>query len=1580
MNADLNQGIVRILKPDGSSGGATVGTGFVVTNEGLIATCAHVVEFAGIRPGGTVHLAFHASREEREATVEPEWWRDPKAGDVAILRLKGTLSEGVRPLPLGSSEHSSGHPFQSRGYRKAEIFREGLGAKGEIQDITTDSNGQPSLQLWTDQIDDGMSGAPLWDLKARRVVGMVSWFNETERHVDAWLAGATPTETLRKICPLLELSDVCPYRGLAAFTEEDAEFFFGRQRVVDSLLGRLGREPRFLALLGPSGSGKSSIVRAGLIPQLRRSAVPGSDQWGILVTRPADDPVAQLVGQGLAGAEEGLPQAVEAWLDRHREQTQLVLVIDQFEELLSICSEPARGKFIAQLTELLEAPLSITVVLVMRDDFYSHLGRTAPALLAWVERGGLANVSSTLEKAELVELVQEPAHAVGLEFEPGLVQRIVGDAIEAAPAPDGERSIGRSTVLPLLEFALTQLWKEGREGGQLTLEAYNKIQGVTGGLTRAADDAYVSISKELQPLARRVLTDLVHPGDESQGLPDSRRRVPCDELWRDESERDKVCRVVEILADARLLVTARNETSGQETVEIIHDVLLGWRRLQTWLNEDRRFLAWREKIDEQARAWRGDAASDRSSKRDPGKLLRGRDLVDAEYWWQQSEAVRNAGAGRRTGTIAFAQRFARIGNLLALRAVNPAPSRASTERSIVVLRPLEREFIQSSQRLHQWERTRSQMVVSLGLSLLVIVLLLILRSYTLNQVNFARQLVSYAGSTRDQQADGLPLSVLLAIEAARRFDPLRIPWLEYDAPRSPLLEAEQAVRRGLSLLPYPIAHFEHARPGPQQSPEVHDVAFSRSGRLLATAGQDGMVRIWSLAIDRTSKVLRGPALAIGRHQSDGVVTVAFSPDDRYLASGGADGKVHLWSLERVASLQASPTEPMELPEVNVPPEMQPTDGISDVAFCPTEVLPTDACYLAIASLDGKARLWKVTTRDGNVMAQTKAPLRASASKEGSAVQVAFSPKGDHLATASGDGIIGLWDVPSGSKRWLRRGHRGAVTAVCFDPQERLLATASADWTARLWRLSTGQPIGRPYPHSGTVEDIAFSPKPGYLATACSDGAAYLWRLDSPEGGQEEVHRMRHQRAVHMVAFNADGRYLVTAGEDGTARLWETDTGDEVWRMTHGAGVHRVAIRDDWPLDGAHSHEPHVSSDWLRVATASWDGSAGVWERPHGSEVARVPFLGDRNASAISPTGAYLASVADGDGNAFVWSTDAVRKVRPWPAGSRVRSVAYSQDGNDLATVGDQQVCVWEMAPRKRAWTTAVDRPQHAVVFSPDGAYLAIASEESPPAGNQAGSSVSLWDWRHDRKVPLDSDASGVTMLRFSRKGSYLAAAASADAADATVAVWKVASGRRLAWKIPHEGVHTIAFGPREEYLATASSDQACVWDLKRRQQVVCVSHQDGQVEDVAFSPDGRYLATAGDDKTARITEIAGGWKIAELPHPDAVWAVVFDPSGAYVATASKGGIARVWDVARRWEVARVTHPKVMGVAFAGGGGAGSDPGRYLVTLGGGSGRIWNWRAQDLIDAACAHLLRGLSDGEREQYLLGEQAHTCSDRP
>ena len=601
--------IARVLK-----GNSAVGAAFLVADR-LMVTCAHVIRSAGKKSGEMVTLRL-ADGSIVNVQIVGKYWREAEAEDVAFLQLEQPLRD-TEPLRLGSSMGIRGHGFSTFGFPKPS---QELAGRGEIVGEAV-VNKLKLLQLDSRQVTPGFSGAPVFDDVTKRVVGMVVAITPPDEYQrQGTTAFAIPSETLREICEELQSLDICPFKSLDVFNEEDAEFFFGRERVVEKLLESLSREARFLALLGPSGSGKSSVIRAGLIPALKMGKLPGSQEWGFVIVQPEDQPFEQLEIMGMKVPQNGLIASVEDWLREHQGTSRLVLVIDQFEEILVSTPAEIRQKFISELSDLLDSPLAMTVVITMRDDFYSRLLRDATALGNWIEHG-LVNVPLTITEDELEAIVKRPAQVAGLIFEEGLAETIVADVL----ARD-EGDAARTTVLPLLEFALTQLW-ELRRDNLLTHDAYRSMDGVAGGLAKWANTVYDGLDKNERSIARIILELLVHPADEVQGTPDIRQARPILEIIRENEILTQT--TINKLVKARLLTTKRDPRTGDDILEIIHDALLvEWSSLRSWLDEDRPSLQMQQQLNEAADEWKAHG-------HDKSYLFRGRRLAEVQKWLDQ---------------------------------------------------------------------------------------------------------------------------------------------------------------------------------------------------------------------------------------------------------------------------------------------------------------------------------------------------------------------------------------------------------------------------------------------------------------------------------------------------------------------------------------------------------------------------------------------------------------------------------------------------------------------------------------------------------------------------------------------------------------------------------------------------------------------------------------------------------------------------------------------------------------------------------------------------------------------------------
>lgn len=1154
-------------------------------------------------------------------------------------------------------------------------------------------------------------------------------------------------------------SAVCPYRGLLSFTEADAGLFFGREELIEELTERLRNNPKLLAVIGSSGSGKSSVVRAGLIPHL--NATPGFRNAQVLYFRPGHTPLDELgkvVARAVTSDLNADPADVMQRISSLSKVSRVVMLADQFEEAFALSPNLERVRFIECLSDILETNHNVTLLLTLRADFYDQLLRSQ---LGQRVKYGQVTVLP-LSTKELHVAITKPAESVGLELDPGLAERILEDCMDV------------EQPLPLLEFALTQLW-ERREEKFLTHKAYTGIGRVAGALSSWATDAYDSLGSDCE-VVRRLFTSLVHFG--KNGAPDTRRRVSFTDLSSVSTDTISLHRIVMYLASRRLLVTDRDISTEDSYVEIVHDALLSeWELLRSWIREDHPFLSWRQRLDEHAQEWL-------QKQRDLGTLLRGQSLLEA---LQRLDSRR------------------------------------------VDLSALQVEYIQQSLEQRDQEQARFEQLsndAARG------------REETLQQrqISVARDLASQAESMRTRHPELVERGVLLALESIKRFR---------------TVEADQALRRWLNLLPRRISRVQH-------DDEVRCVAFSPNGRFLATGGNDCTVIV--------SEVQTGRELARILHKGE-VTSVQFSPDSSIVASASNDCTVYLVRLktgERICEIGH---------------EFQ----VYSVEFSP------DGSMVATASMDKTAGIWQV--KDGQKL--------HSLDHDDQVGRATWSPDGKRVGTGSWDSSCRIWDVATGRLLSCFK-HGDRVTALVFGPDGTIIVTGSLDRSARVWDIAHQRELGRML-HAGEVSDIALSSDGKLLASASWDCTVRIWEVESGI----ELTRLSHDGNVYTVVFSPNQQFVATAGLDNMARLFNPITGSEVARMTHESRVHAIEFSSDSKMlasaSADHSarvweagtgsatpmmiHEDGVydlrfSADGTLLATASMDSTGRVWEALSGRELLRFRHNAGVNVVEFSRDGRMLAT-ASMDCTLRIWDIPSGSAVFDAEHEFQIYAVDFSPDRRLVASASmDRTARIWDAATGREVIRLQHSDQVNCVKFSADGRLLVTASSDC---------AARVWEVSTGSEVARLVHGDAVKVAFFKSDGTSVLTAS----ADRTARLWTLKDCAEVARFLHEDAIYAISLSPDEGTLATASWDRSVrTWSLSDGNEMRRFMHE-RQVCAVCFDPKGEFVASASWDRTARIWELSSGREIARLEHDERILSVSFSPDGHYIATGSMDGTCRL---------------------------------------------------------------------------------------
>ena len=1116
---------------------------------------------------------------------------------------------------------------------------------------------------------------------------------------------------------------ICPYKGLAHFDVEDAPFFAGRERLVAELVARLTGAP-LTGIVGSSGSGKSSALRAGLLAALSAGVLPGSERWERALLRPGAHPM----------------QALEQATSGTKPHGRLVIAVDQFEEVFTTCrSTDERAAFVDALVACTRDPRRRALVLIaVRADFY---GRCA----AFPELARLLGANHVLvgpmRRDELRRAIELPARRVGLHVEADVADTLIADV-------DGEPG-----GLPLLSAALVELWQH-RDGRALRLVDYERAGGVHGAVARLAERAYERLDADQRRVARRILMRLAGDGEGDAVV---RRRVPLAELRAGAHERDDVGTVLAVLADDRLV------TVGDGDVEVAHEALLReWPRLRGWLEEDAQGRRLHRHLTHASRDWL-------SAGREPAELYRGARLASALDWMQahepefnelereflvdsQSQAdvetERQRKANRRLRAL-----LAGLAVLLALALV--AGAVAVSQRG----QAQDAALTADAQRLGAMALTRERLEDALVLARTGVALddsavtrsnllsVLMRQPQALGMLPEDGQRLFAAAVSPDERlaAVGGESGTVTIVELPSR-RPVGKPYelrdgivqdLRFSPDGRTLAVAGQAPNspsRGVVDLIDPRTQERRVRLVPPRYPGA--AAFLMANTRFLPNGRDVIVQqIPDLSdVDGAPSVMRrfdgetgaamGPALRVGRHTSIGMWGTG--DRSRLFVTSHADDETYMIDAERLELLQRWPA--------------------GDVAG----TVSSDGSTFALGSQEGEVRL--LDLRSGRVR-------RLEGSHDGSVVRMGFTRDGRTLVTSGADGMLIVWDVRDGEVRETLSGHaNGWIWGLDVSADGRTAYSAGEEGRSFVWDLAGDRRLDRLFaadrpfiPDDGDTlpRGLALSPDGRTLALGNSDGAVDL--IDAATL-QPRASLPALQGFVAALAFSPDGRVLAAAGQRGEVALFDARTlrargGLTGLRTTTQAlafspdgGLLAAAELGDRPatddpadytgggvrvwdvrqraLTGVRfqssSSSIAFSPDGALLAAASTTTPTQIRDTQSGRLVAQLstPDLG--RSVAFSRAGDLLAT-GHYDGTGQLWSTETWKPVgRPLEGhdGTRLLWIEFSPDGSTLATAGlDGTVGLWDVTTQTPIGTPLTIEPETfgAADLSPDGSRLFAVS-------------------------------------------------------------------------------------------------------------------------------------------------------------------------------------------------------------------------------------------------------------------------------
>ena len=1233
-----------------------------------------------------------------------------------------------------------------------------------------------------------------------------------------------------------------PFKGLQFFDEADAHLFFGRQKITQLLVNHLSTQNRngtktnnrFWAIVGASGSGKSSLARAGVVPALRQQT-----KWQIRVFTPTDEPLKQLAltlsdnaaVTDIASLQQdfaGTPRALDLHIHKmfndpsHDESNHLLLVIDQFEELFTLCKDEDKQKaFIDNLITAVSSTNSpLSILITLRADFYIHCADFSNLRQLLSEN---QTFIGSMDNNEVREVIEKPTERHNLQFEKGLVDLLLKDV----GAENGKQP--EPGALPLLSHALQETWRR-RDGHTLTFVGYYASGGVHKAIAQTAKDTFEALDNEEKKIACEIFLSLTELGE---GTQDTRRRATLQELYSAHENKEAVKLVLEKLAEVRLIIIEK------ETVEVAHEALIReWDTLHQWLEENRERLQIPRRLAVAATIWE-------EHDHDPEQLYRGARLAEVQEWAAQ-----------------YGARLTPLDNEF-LTASQAAANEEIRRKEARQQRELEQAQALAEAEQHKNKQLRLFVIIASTLFLLATVLAIVAffqktaaDEATVDAENAHQEALTNATEAetareeaekqeeitlfrklaigaQNYKVDQLDLSLLLGVEANQLMAAIQAQYPDAIS-ESDQVEVASSLLAGLLYSPYLNSYFQdetasfintvavssdqddqivasggsageiilwqNDNPEPMliiDNAHEHDISsltFNHNSTLLASAGcnlfniktqacEEFAIDLWQIPSGEHVKTLTSPSIR------EKINALTFSPDDSLLASGGNDDVILLWNLDNLEQLGT--------------PFIGHSDNVNALAF------NHDGTQLASGSNDNSTILWDVASGENTAL------LPDEPQHSNSVRSLAFDPSGRWLASGGNDDTIIIWDLkPEDTEQAIGRKIRMErdVIDLAFTAEGELVAAGMIRRTVKLWKIKNNNTIidsNIPLEgHASRVLSLAFNDDGSMLASGATDKTTILWDIFSQQSPIMSILEKTGE-ATEAITFDSTGNHIASGGcyqtTDknkcilGQVNVWDYDRKTLLFEATaHAGATTAVAFNNNNTLFASAGCNMinEENGGCARGEIVLWDASNGEKLNTLFDE----RMLKNINSIAFHPNKEEILASGSEDGYVWLWdvNTGEIIKEFSFYNQSVINEVAFNLDGHILATGGNDKIIrLWDTETGQLIYQEELSDIIRALSFSPDSQLLAVGTSNGI---------THLWDVRNNLPQPAGKpltahDCCGVTDVAFSADSKILGT--SGD--DENIVLWDVATHQPIALIQSHGAdANSIAFHPQSNELVMVS--------------------------------------------------------------------------------------------------------------------------------------------------------------------------------